>query len=79
MQGSFEDQISAEDEQCLIGDREPETLGLKSVGIVNLRGKQRPVKVLTLIADADRYTTAETGEIVRDPRAEEPAAINELG
>ena len=53
----------------LIGDRDPASLGLKSVGILNLRGKRKPVTVLTLEADVDRYATAATGEIIRGRRA----------
>ncbi len=47
----------------LIGDRNPESLGLRSVGILNLRGKRNPVMVLTFEDDADRYTVAASGEI----------------
>ena len=50
----------------LIGDRDPESLALKSVGILNLRGKSKPVTVLTFEGDASRYTVAVTGEVVRE-------------
>jgi class 3 adenylate cyclase/ActR/RegA family two-component response regulator len=50
----------------LIGSRDPESLGLKSVGILSLRGKRKPVTVLTLAADADRYRTEPTGEVARE-------------
>ena len=56
-------------DSSLIGDRVPESLGLKSVGILNLRGKRRPVTVLTLEADAARYTTEPTGEVIRERRS----------
>ena len=52
----------------LIGDRTPESLGLKSVGILNLRGKKKPVTVLALDTDVHRYTTEATGEVVRKRR-----------
>jgi class 3 adenylate cyclase/ActR/RegA family two-component response regulator/GAF domain-containing protein len=57
----------------LIGNRDPESLGLKSVGLLNLRGKRKPVTVLTLEADVHRYTTESTGEVVRDRRATDHA------
>lgn len=50
----------------LIGDTDPESLGLKPVGILNLRGKSKPVTVLTFAGDVGRYTVGATGEIVRD-------------
>lgn len=62
----------------LIGDRSPESLGLKSVGILTLRGKRKPVTVLTHEADVDRYTTAATGEIVRNRRASDRVNIDHL-
>ena len=62
----------------LIGDREPQTFGLESVGILSLRGKRKPVTVLTLQADAGRYTTAATGEVMRDPRALHRNELEEL-
>lgn len=49
----------------LIGGRDPESLGLKSVGILRLRGKSRPVTVLTFEADQNRYSVEATGEISR--------------
>ncbi len=52
----------------LIGHHQPESLGLRSVGTLNLRGKSRPVTVLTLEGDAHLYRTESTGEIVRDRR-----------
>ena len=62
----------------LIGDRDPESLGLRSVGILNLRGKRKPVTVLTLEADVNRYTTEATGEVVRDRRASDRAKLDSL-
>lgn len=62
----------------LVGDRDPESLGLKSVGILNLRGKRKPVTVLTLEADVHRYTTEATGEVVRDRRASDRLNIDNL-
>jgi len=62
----------------LVGDRDPEALGLKSVGILNLRGKRKPVTVLTLEADVHRYTTEATGEVVRDRRASDRMKIDNL-
>jgi class 3 adenylate cyclase len=53
----------------LIGDHTPESLGLRTVGILNLRGKRKPVTVLTLEADVSRYQTEATGELVRGRRA----------
>jgi hypothetical protein len=41
---------------------------LDSAGVLNLRGKRKPVTVLTLESDVHRYTTEATGE-VRDRRA----------
>ena len=62
----------------LIGDRDPQSLGLRSVGILNLRGKRKPVTVLTLEGDVDRYETAATGEILRDRRASDRVAVEDL-
>lgn len=62
----------------LIGDRDPESLGLKSVGILNLRGKRRPVTVLTLAADAQRYKTEATGEVIRDRRTSDHMGMDKL-
>jgi class 3 adenylate cyclase/ActR/RegA family two-component response regulator/GAF domain-containing protein len=62
----------------LIGDRNPESLGLKSVGILNLRGKRKPVTVLTLETDVGRYTTQATGEVVRDRRASDRMKLDNL-
>ena len=62
----------------LIGDRDPESLGLKSVGILNLRGKRRPVTVLTLGADVHRYRTEATGEVIRDRRASDRVGLDSL-
>lgn len=62
----------------LIGDRTPESLGLKSVGILNLRGKRKPVTVLTLETDVFRYTTESTGEVVRDRRAKSSLEVDPL-
>jgi len=62
----------------LIADRTPESLGLRSVGILNLRGKRRPVTVLTLEADVFRYTTESTGEVVRDRRAKSALELDPL-
>ncbi len=62
----------------LIGDRNPESLGLKSVGILTLRGKRKPVTVLTHEADVDRYTTKATGEIVRNRRATDREQMDQL-
>ncbi len=62
----------------LIGDRDPESLGLRSVGILNLRGKRKPVTVLTLETDVHRYTTEATGEVVRDRRASDRMKIDNL-
>jgi len=62
----------------LIGDREPGSLGLRSVGILNLRGKRKPVTVLTLETDVHRYTTETTGEVVRDRRASDRLEIDDL-
>ncbi|MEO8362671.1 MAG: adenylate/guanylate cyclase domain-containing protein [Vicinamibacteria bacterium] len=59
----------------LIGDRDPESLALKSVGILNLRGKSKPVTVLTFEGDASRYTRAATGEIVRERRGVDLGAL----
>jgi class 3 adenylate cyclase/ActR/RegA family two-component response regulator len=52
----------------LVGERDPESLGLRSVGILNLRGKRKPVTVLTLKGDEHHYTTEATGEVIRDRR-----------
>ena len=60
----------------LIGDRDPQTFGLQSVGILTLRGKRRPVTVLTLRADVDRYETAATGEVIRDRRSSDRTVID---
>lgn len=62
----------------LIGDRDPHSLGLKSVGILNLRGKRKPVTVLTLESDVHRYATEETGEVARARRAGERAKVDPL-
>ncbi len=62
----------------LIGDRSPESLGLRSVGILNLRGKRKPVTVLTLETDVFRYTTESTGEVVRDRRAKSTLDVDPL-
>jgi len=62
----------------LVGERDPESLGLRSVGILNLRGKRKPVTVLTLEADVHRYTTEATGEVVRDRRASDRMKIDNL-
>ncbi len=62
----------------LIGDRTPESLGLRSVGILNLRGKRKPVTVLTLETDVFRYTTESTGEVVRDRRAKSSLEVDPL-
>ena len=62
----------------LVGDRDPEALGLRSVGILNLRGKRKPVTVLTLETDVHRYTTEATGEVVRDRRASDRMKIDNL-
>ncbi len=62
----------------LIGGRDPGSLGLKSVGILNLRGKRKPVTVLTLEADVHRYTTEATGEVVRDRRASDRVKLDNL-
>ena len=62
----------------LIGDRNPESLGLKSVGILNLRGKRKPVTVLTLEADVSHYTTEATGEVVRNRRASDRVKLDNL-
>lgn len=56
-------------DSSLIGDRTPASLGLRSVGILNLRGKRKPVTVLTLEADASLYQTEATGELIRGRRA----------
>lgn len=53
----------------LIGDHDPESLGLRSVGLLTLRGKSRPVTVLTLEGDSHLYSTEATGEIGRDRRS----------
>ncbi len=63
----------------LIGDRNPESLGLKSVGILNLRGKRKPVMVLTFEGDADRYTVAATGEITTVLSADDDLDPDRLG
>ena len=62
----------------LIGDRDPGTLGLRSIGILSLRGKQKPVTVLTLESDVHRYTTEATGEVIRDRRSTDAVDIEEL-
>jgi hypothetical protein len=49
----------------LIGDRDPASFGLASVGILSLRGKKRPVTVLTFADDRARYATGATGEVIR--------------
>jgi class 3 adenylate cyclase/FixJ family two-component response regulator len=49
----------------LIGDRDPASFGLASVGILALRGKKRPVTVLTFADDRARYATGATGEVIR--------------
>jgi class 3 adenylate cyclase/ActR/RegA family two-component response regulator/GAF domain-containing protein len=62
----------------LIGDRDPGTLGLRSVGILKLRGRRKPLTVLTLENDASRYTTEATGELTRDRRAKGAGEIDNL-
>jgi class 3 adenylate cyclase len=62
----------------LIGDRDPASLGLRSVGILNLRGKRKPVTVLTLESDVRHYTTEATGEVVRDRRASDHMKLDNL-
>jgi adenylate cyclase len=62
----------------LIGDRDPGSLGLKSIGILSLRGKRKPVTVLTLESDVPRYTTEATGEVIRDRRATDHVEIDQL-
>jgi class 3 adenylate cyclase len=62
----------------LIGTRDAASLGLKSVGILNLRGKRKPVTVLTIEADAPRYATGRTGEVVRNRRASDRVKIDDL-
>ncbi len=59
----------------LIGDREPESVGLKLVGILNLRGKRKPLTVLTLEANASLYLTEATGELLRSRRATDPPGV----
>ena len=65
-------------DSSLIGGRDPESLGLRSVGILNLRGKRKPVTVLTLEADAHHYTTKATGEVIRDRRSTDRAQVDTL-
>ena len=62
----------------LIGGRDPASLGLRSVGILNLRGKRKPVTVLTLESDVQHYTTEATGEVVRDRRASDRMKLDNL-
>lgn len=62
----------------LIGDREPESVGLKSVGLLTLRGRRKPVTVLTLENDVALYTTEPTGEVVRDRRASDRVKLDNL-
>jgi class 3 adenylate cyclase/ActR/RegA family two-component response regulator/GAF domain-containing protein len=62
----------------LLGGRDPHSFGLRSVGILNLRGKRKPVTVLTLENDVDRYTTEATGEVVRARRASDRVNIDNL-
>jgi adenylate cyclase len=62
----------------LIGERDPASLGLKSVGILNLRGKRKPVTVLTFEDHADRYTVAATGEITRSRGVADPLNVEDL-
>jgi class 3 adenylate cyclase/DNA-binding response OmpR family regulator len=50
----------------LIGDRDPESLGLQSVGILTLRGRRKPVTVLTSWTDVSLYRTEATGEVARE-------------
>lgn len=65
-------------DRAVIGDLDPTTLGLTPVGILNLRGKRKPVTVLTLEGHVGRYATEPTGEIVRGRRASDRAAIDKL-
>jgi len=62
----------------LIGDRDPESLGLKTVGILKLRGKRKPVTVLTLGGDVFRYATEKTGEITLSRDSADPRQIDRL-
>jgi len=62
----------------LIGDRDPESLGLKTVGILKLRGKRKPVTVLTLEGDVFRYATEKTGEITLSRDSADPRQIDRL-
>jgi class 3 adenylate cyclase/ActR/RegA family two-component response regulator len=61
----------------LIGDRDPESLGLKSVGILTLRGRRKPVTVLTSWTDVSLYRTEATGEVARE-RASGVGASDDL-
>jgi len=63
----------------LIGDRDPASLGLKMVGILNLRGRRKPVTVLTLEADASFYQTEKTGELVRGRRVTDRPRVEGTG
>ncbi|MBK5256018.1 MAG: response regulator [Vicinamibacteria bacterium] len=62
----------------LIGNRDPASLGLKSVGLLNLRGKRKPVTVLTLEGDVSRYATEKTGEIALGRRSTNHAKVDGL-
>jgi adenylate cyclase len=63
---------------AIIGDADPRSLGLAAVGLLNLRGKRKPLTVLTLEGHVGRYTTEPTGEIVRDRRASDRARVDRL-
>jgi adenylate cyclase len=60
-------------DSALLEHREPATFGLATVGVVSLRGKKRPVTVLTLASDRARYSTGATGEIARPDEGLPPA------
>jgi len=62
----------------LIGDLDPGSLGLRSVGILKLRGKRKPVTVLTLASDVHRYSTESTGEIARERGSGSQMEIDDL-
>ena len=65
-------------DSSLIGAVDPESLGLRSVGTLTLRGRRRPLTVLTFAADVARYSTESTGELTRERRTSDPSNIESL-
>ena len=65
-------------DSAIIGDADPRSLGLAAVGLLNLRGKRKPLTVLTLEGHVGRYATEPTGEIVRERRASDRVRVDRL-